>query len=71
MALPGEQGAQGDLINVCQYLKGGCQEVGATLSVVPSSRTTGHEHMLTHRRFPLNTRSTVDDRALAQTPHRL
>lgn len=31
MAQPGEQEVQGDLINVCQYLKGGCQEVGATL----------------------------------------
>jgi len=43
---------RGDLINAYKYLKGGCQEDGATLfSVVSSNR-----YKLKHRKFRLNMR---------------
>jgi len=42
---PGEEGAQGDLIRVCKYLKGGRKEGGARLfSVEPCGRTRGNRH---------------------------
>ncbi|KAK4827790.1 hypothetical protein QYF61_021743 [Mycteria americana] len=43
--------AQGDLISVYKYLKGGCKEDRARLFPVV---TRGNGHTLKHRRFPLN-----------------
>lgn len=42
---------------MCKYLKGRCKEDRARPpSVVPSDRTRGEEHILKHRRLPLNVR---------------
>lgn len=46
---------RGNLINAYNYLKGGCQEDGASLfSVVPSNRIKGSGHKLKHRKSHLN-----------------
>ena len=56
-AQPREETAQEGVINVYKYLKGGWKEDRARLcSVVPSDRTRGSGHKLTHRVFPLNIR---------------
>ncbi|PKU41209.1 hypothetical protein llap_8494 [Limosa lapponica baueri] len=45
-----------DLINACQYLRGGCQEDGVRLfSVVPSDRIGVNGHKLGQKKFHLNT----------------
>lgn len=49
---------RGDLIKVCKYLKGGCQEDRARLfPVVPSNRTRDNRQKLVHSKFCLNMRN--------------
>jgi len=69
---PGEEKAQGDLINADKYLKGGCEENGARLlPMVPSDRTRGSGHRLKRGRFPFNMRKHLFIQRMAKHQHRL
>ncbi|KAJ7397005.1 hypothetical protein BTVI_139467 [Pitangus sulphuratus] len=53
---------RGDVINVCKYLKGRCQEDRARLfSVVLSNRTRDCGQKLMHRKFHLNMRKNFTE----------
>ena len=55
-----------------KHLQGGCRGDGARLfPVVPSARTRGHGHTLTHRRVPLDIRKHFLTVRVTERWHRL
>jgi len=62
----------GHLVNVCKYFKRGYKEGRTRLfSVVPSDRTRGNGHNVTHRRFLLSIRKHFFTVRVTEHWHRL
>lgn len=68
----GEEDAEGNLINIYEYLNGGCRGERARLfSVVPGDRTRGSGHQLEHGSFLLNIRKHCLTVWVTKSLHRL